>query len=168
MNLLVIGAPGTGKTSLVEYAHSCGYKNFFDTDAVPGLCEWRNGPVEDVTPTGDESWYATNGWYWKPKKVSELLNSAENPVICGSADNVFGFYGLFDKIVLLYKSREDIVHNLLAPGREQPNGKNPAHHDRILRWQGRLFESLKPFDATITGNNSVEVMFGKILQALSD
>src|SRR5436309_3480872 len=124
MKLLVTGAPGTGKTVLVEYAHRYEYDNFFDTDMVIGLCEWREyttgkviGFVEEVTPlTGDE-WYRTYGWYWKFAKLQEILQSTANPVICGSADNIMDFYSLFDKIVLLYKSREDIVNNLLTPGR---------------------------------------------------
>jgi hypothetical protein len=85
--VLVTGAPGTGKTALVEYAKKHGRNNFFDTDLVKGLCEWREyatgkviGDVESVVPKGGEAWYRTYGWYWKSDKMDELLLSVDSPV----------------------------------------------------------------------------------------
>lgn len=169
MKLLITGTPGSGKTFLVQYAHEHAGRNYFDTDAVKGLCEWRDyktgdvvGAIEDIEPTGGELWYKTNGWYWKKSRMDELAASVSNPVICGSADNVMDFYGYFDKIALLYKSREDIVSNLTQPGREQPNGKDPAHHDRILKWQDRLLETLKPHAPIIITDNDIRIVFHKV------
>jgi hypothetical protein len=90
------------------------------------------------------------------------------PVVCGPVDNVMEFYDTFDKIVLLFKSREDIVSNLLRPGREQPNGKDPAHHDRILHWQEKLRDSLKDYSPVIVSDNTISVMFDKIMRLLKD
>lgn len=173
MKILVIGAPGSGKTSLVEYAREQGYDNFFDTDDIKGLCEWREyatgmviGDVNTVEPVGGETWYKTNGWYWLPSKIDELLNSTDNPIVCGSADNVMDFYGHFDRVVLLYKSREDIVHNLLQPGRKQANGKDPKHHDRILKWQEKLLESSRSYDPLLITENNTSTVFKKIIEAI--
>lgn len=169
MKVLVTGAPGTGKSFLVKYAYKQGYDNFFDTDEVKNLCEWRDyetgtviGPVEFVNPKGGESWYQQNGWYWKKTKMNQLTASVDDPVVCGSADNVMDFYGFFDKIVLLYKSRKDIVSNLTQPGREQPNGKDPEHHERILKWQEKLLQTTRPFNPIIISENDVGAVFRKI------
>ena len=174
MKTLITGAPGTGKTTLVEYARQHGSMNFFDTDKVSGLCEWREyatgkviGDVEGVEPVGGEQWYRTNGWYWKQDKMNELLRSIPDPIVCGSADNVMDYYGAFDRIVLLHKSREDIVHNLTRPERDQANGKDPVHYDRILRWQEKLEESLKPFHADLVSDNTIPAMFERVQSILS-
>jgi hypothetical protein len=172
MKLLVTGAPGSGKTALAEYAVRAGYNNFFDTDKVPGLCEWREyssgkviGSVEDIEPQGGDSWYKTYGWYWRTQKLAELLQTP-NPVICGSADNIMEFYGLFDQIILLYKNRADLVSNLMQPNRDQPNGKDPSHHDRILKWQETLADSLKSFRPIIINDNNLETSFQDVIQVL--
>ncbi len=169
MKILVTGAPGTGKTFLVQRAQDIGRDNFYDTDAVKGLCEWRNyatgkviGPVEHVKPIGGEVWYETNGWYWIKSKMDELTAGVTNPVVCGSADNVMEFYDYFDRIILLYKSREDIVSNLMQPGREQQNGKDPRHHERILKWQNKLLETTKPHNPVIIKDNNIQSVFQKI------
>lgn len=174
MKVLVTGAPGTGKSFLVRYAHERGYDNFFDTDEVKNLCEWRDyetgtiiGPVESVNPTGGESWYQQNGWYWKKPKIDELLASSGNIVICGSADNVMEFYPIFDKIILLYKNREDIVSNLMQPGREQANGKDPEHHERIWKWQEKLLQTTAPFNPMIINENNVGTTLSKIADVIS-
>jgi len=174
MKTLVVGAPGTGKSTLVATAHRHGYINFFDTDKVVGLCEWRAyatgavvGDIEVVTHPGTEAWYQTNGWYWKADKLCELLASAEDPVVCGSADNVAEFYGWFDQIILLRKSRADIVHNLTQPDRHQPNGKDPAHYDRILRWQDKLTDSLKGSRPIIVSSNTIEGMFEEVARLIT-
>ena len=41
MSTLITGTPGSGKTTLVNYAKSQGDRRFCDADDMPGLCEWR-------------------------------------------------------------------------------------------------------------------------------
>ena len=175
MNILVTGAPGSGKTFLVNYARKNGQQIFIDTDDVEGLCEWRKyktgelvGPVETVNPTGGEKWYKTNGWYWNEHKLKELIDKPGDCAVCGSADNIMDFYPLFDKIVLLYKNTDDLISNLMQPGREQPNGRDPAHHARLLKWQEHLLETSQKYHPVIIVDNNIGTIFEKINRLFRD
>ena len=173
MKVLVTGAPGTGKTHLVDYAIKHGDTRFFDTDKVQGLCEWREyqtgtvvGPVESVTPTGGDSWYRANGWYWKEDVLEHVMGKAEDIVVCGSSDNIFDCLKYFGFIVLLYKDHSDLVRNLMQPGRDQINGTDPDHHDRIFKWQEKLLVGTKKYNPLIFTHNNVEGLYQQIVSIL--
>jgi len=178
MNILVIGAQGSGKTTLVNYAIKQGKVNYIDTDYVEGLNEWRNyqtgevlgyvGEVGSMDPKIEKNWHKLYGWYWEPSKLDEILSGRNNSIICGSADNAMEFYDKFDKIVLIYKAKEDLARNLFNLNSNQLSVKDLDQFNRYLCWQDRLLETTKPFNPTIIKDNNVEVIFEKVSKLIVD
>lgn len=146
MKILVTGTPGSGKTTLANYALSLGNYRFKDADEVSDLCVWLRfadgkfvAKVEDIKaePKNDE-WYKNNGWYWDANKIRQLLNADEDLILCGSAENVTDFYDYFDKVFLLVKTSEEIESNINSKYRANPFGKTPAQRAGFMRWQDHL------------------------------
>ena len=80
MPILVTGTPGSGKSTLTQYARSINDKRFFDADEIDGLCEWRvfetgeiMGLVTEFIETGMDEWYAMFGWYWRPEVLKTFI-----------------------------------------------------------------------------------------------
>lgn len=156
MKLLVTGAPGCGKTSLVEYAQSHSDTRFYDADELTGLCEWRNfetgepaGLVTDQDIQKSNDWYEKYGWYWKEDFLKNFLNNHEDVILCGSSENMGDCYKLFDKIIFLKKTHEELESNLISPDRKNPFGKDSEHRKGIIEWQNFIIKMAKPYDHVV-------------------
>ncbi|MFO0970958.1 MAG: hypothetical protein U0520_01255 [Candidatus Saccharimonadales bacterium] len=170
MATLVTGTPGSGKTTLVGHAQSIGNEQFFDTDEISGLCEWREfetgkvlGLVTEYKETGQDDWYAEYGWYWREDVLKEFLAKHPNAILCGSSENITDFYGLFDKIVIMKKTDEELLSNLASPDRNNPFGKTPEQRKNFMNWQDHLIKEAQGFNPIILDGNQIDVTYKKIL-----
>lgn len=168
MKILVTGTPGSGKTSLVQYAHRQNDRRFFDTDEIVGLCEWREfntgkrlGLVTEHKATGDE-WYAKYGWYWNVNVLTRFLKYNPNAVLCGSSENVVECYQFFNEIFLLEKTEEELLKNLASPERVNPFGKTPEQRKNFLNWQDHLIKGLRKYKHTILQGNEISNLYMSI------
>ena len=172
MKTLVTGTPGSGKTTLVEYAHTQNDKRFFDTDDIVGLCEWREfksgkllGLVTEHNATGDE-WYIKYGWYWNINVLTQLLKNNPNAVLCGSSENVVECYNFFDEIFLLEKTEEELLKNLANPERSNPFGKTPKQRKNFLNWQKYLIKGVEKYKHTILHGNDISNLYTSIQESI--
>lgn len=160
MTTLVTGTPGSGKTTLVEYAKQHNDTRFYDADELPGLCEWREfktgkvmGLVTDFVETGEDEWYTKYGWYWREGVLREFLASNPDAIVCGSSENVVGSYGLFDKVVILKVAEDQLLSNLSQPTRNNPFGKTPKQRANFMNWQDYLISGAASSDPIIIEGN---------------
>jgi len=172
MNVLVTGAPGSGKTSLVKGAHKQNDKQLFDTDEIPRLCEWREyttgkilGLVTEYKATGDE-WYTKYGWYWNINILTQFLKNNPDAILCGSSENVVECYQYFDKIFLLKKTEQELLNNLASPERVNPFGKTPEQRKNFLNWQNHLIKGLEKYKHTILHGNEIRNSYSDIREQL--
>lgn len=169
MAILVTGTPGSGKTTLTQYAASLHDGRFIDADEVERLCEWREyktgkvlGYVTEQKETGEDEWYAKYGWYWRPDAMKQLLASNPDAILCGSAENTVDYYPLFDKVVILKKNEAELLANLASPDRNNPFGKTPDQRKNFMNWQDYLITEAKPFNPIVLTGNDITKAYEKI------
>lgn len=169
MNILVTGTPGSGKTTLVKYAKGKGDDRFFDADEIPGLCEWREfktgkvlGLVSDHKETGQDNWYKKYGWYWIESRLKQFLADNPDAIICGSAENIADCYKFFDKLILVRVTKDQLLHNLASPARENPFGNTPEQRKGFMEWQDYLIREAQKFSPTFIDGNNIDATYSKV------
>jgi broad-specificity NMP kinase len=171
MSILVTGTPGSGKTTLTQYAKSVGDKRFFDADEIVKLCEWREfdtgkvlGYVTEQKETGLDEWYKKYGWYWRQDAMNDFLAKHPDAILCGSAENITDYYSLFDKVVILKKTENELISNLASPDRSNPFGKTPEQRKGFMNWQDYLITEAGKFKPVILEGNDITSTYNTIIE----
>jgi broad-specificity NMP kinase len=174
MNILVTGTPGSGKTTLSNYAKSVNDQRFFDADEVDELCEWRRfdtgeviGSVKDemgnLVESGEDDWYKVYGWYWREPVIQELLEKNDDVILCGSSENIVDFYSLFDNIILLKVDEATLLKHLSHPARNNPFGQTAEQRKNFMGWQDYLLNEARKYQPVIIELRKVDDIYTKVL-----
>ncbi len=170
MATLVTGTPGSGKTTLTQYAASVGDKRFFDADEIAKLCEWREyetgnvlGYVTEQKETGLDEWYKKYGWYWRQDAMEKFLLQNPDAILCGSAENIVDFYPQFDRMFILMKTEDELLHNLASPDRNNPFGKTAEQRKNFMNWQEYLIREAEKYHPTILEGNLISESYNSIV-----
>lgn len=170
MSTLVTGTPGSGKTTLVQYAEKLGNARFMDADEVIGLCEWREfktdkpmGLITEFVETGEDEWYEQYGWYWRVAFLKDYLTKNPDVILCGSSENVTDCYELFDQVIVIRVTEDELLSNLADPTRNNPFGKTPKQRAGFMKWQEHLIGEAHGKKLALIDGNSTENAYNKIL-----
>lgn len=174
MVILVTGTPGAGKTTLVNYAHANNDDRFYDADEMTGLCEWREfetgrvlGLVSEHDQKTDDDWFKNHGWYWRKEKLAEFIGNNPDSIVCGSSENIAECYPLFDKIVVLKKTEDELLSNLRSPGRKNPFGKTTKQRQGFIEWQNYLITEAQNYRPVILDGNNTSETYRQIVGLIS-
>jgi hypothetical protein len=171
MNILVTGTPGSGKSTLTQYAQKLKDRRFYDADEIEGLCEWREfesgkvlGLVTEYIESGLDEWYQVFGWYWRTDILKAFLNEHPDAIICGSAENTVECYPLFKQIAILKKTDQELLSNLASPDRNNPFGQTPDQRKNFMNWQDYLIKGAAPFNPIILSGNDISKSYDAIIE----
>jgi broad-specificity NMP kinase len=174
MAILVTGTPGSGKTTLTQYAKSVNDKRFFDADEISKLCEWREfetgkvlGYVTEQKETDLDEWYKKYGWYWRQDAMNDFLTKTPQAILCGSAENIVDFYPSFDRIIILKKTIDELLNNLASSDRNNPFGKTPDQRKNFMNWQEYLIKEAEKFHPIIIEGNDTSSAYKTICNMVS-
>lgn len=137
MNILVLGAPGSGKSFLSVKAKGNGL-HVFDADYdVPGLCMWRNqkGKQVDFPESADVAWLDSHDFVWDEKCLKNFLKNNQPLIMFGIASNAFELSMYFDKTFYLFVNKDTLKMRLLNNTAERKNsrGKSESEVEQIWR-----------------------------------
>jgi len=175
MKILVTGTPGSGKTSLVAHAANLNDKRFVDADEISALCEWREfssnnvvGLVSETTIVSNDDWYKKHGWYWRIDHLQQLLRDQPDIILCGSSENVADCYKLFDRIVVMRKTKAELLSNFQSPERLNPFGKTTKQRAGFMEWQDYLIKEAQPYNPVLIDGNTTSDTYQKVLDVIAN
>ena len=146
---LITGRSGTGKSTVCKELLKRGYVAF-DGDSVPGLAGWvdiATGQKVNTDYPGHDHVGKFN-WNWDETVLKKLLQDNEDVFLCGSANNAYNFYPLFDTVFVL-NLEPDEQRRRINNRVEHDYGKDLAVQDSIIAYQKESVEVARNRGATI-------------------
>lgn len=121
---LIIGMPGSGKTTLVEHMQARGHFAL-DGDLIEGLGVWRNADGEQVVYQPDREWRASHLFSWDTGRLTDVifdrLSNESRPIyLFGTAPRIEDHSFWFHNALALYASAATIYERLRHPERKTP------------------------------------------------
>ncbi|MFD4143516.1 MULTISPECIES: AAA family ATPase [unclassified Streptomyces] len=147
--VLVLGVSGSGKSTL---AVELGRRGLDAVDSDQVLGRWVDGSGDPVRrpEAPDRTWLADHQWQWDRGDAERLLASATGTVfVCGQADNVTEFFGLFDLVILLELDTPTMLKRLDDPARDNDFGRTGDTRELLIDWAPGFQARMKELGAVV-------------------
>lgn len=135
MNRLILGAPGSGKSYVAEYAKTKGWAAFDADYDIPRLARWSDleGRTVSFPEQPTVEWLEKHRFTWDKQVLQEFLSAHQDVWIFGIAENAFEQADLFDACFYLLVPEAVLRERLLSAGRTNARGKTEAEVQQIWR-----------------------------------
>jgi hypothetical protein len=132
--VLVTGPSGVGKSFIAAALHQCGYATY-DSDAIPGLAGWHDADGHAVAwpDAPDQNFLRSHRFLWNATRLKAWLASHPVAVVFGISHNSASHEDLFDLVVLLDVSVDEILVNLAREDRDNAFGREDSHQELARR-----------------------------------
>ena len=133
MSILLLGAPGSGKTYFVKNIKPL-HSETFDADYdIPGLAGWTdtNGNVAVFPKEPTIAWLETHSFNWNENILRDFLLAHPDAIVCGIAANAFELAHLFTKSYYLLVDAATLRERLLSETRKNNRGKSDEEIEQI-------------------------------------
>lgn len=165
--ILVTGMGGSGKSEICTMLNDRGFVAF-DGDEVEGLARWEDdsgNPIHvDHTQFSD---HIKAKWNWDEKIIDQLIDNNPSMFLCGSSSNVFKFFPLFSKILVLQLNPDKHRQNL--QNRSSSYGKDPRTISWLLEEQPKFINHAIQLGAiTVDANGTPEDTTDRILMLANE
>ncbi len=165
--ILITGMSGTGKSTIGKSLRAGGY-TVHDIEIIPGMFETtdsRTGEVITEWNTNDLNQIKHLVFACSREKLSQLMEEETDRIsfYCGTATNITDIVPLFDKVILLQASPDNVRHRLST--RETHDfARDPEMQDWIIEIKKSFEDSLTQLGAVvIDANGTLEETLTKVL-----
>lgn len=153
MSVLILGAPGSGKTYLALQAKSQGMSAFdADTD-IPGLAGWVDSQGRSVVFPNQASaeWLKAHSFLWSPRVLEVFLHEHPQALVFGVSANAFESTRLFDRAYYLKITPKVLAERMMRGDRINPMGKT-------VEQQALILETVETVDMPLCERYSVKIL----------
>jgi hypothetical protein len=114
--------------------HQRGYATY-DSDAIPGLAGWHDADGQSVAWPNvlDQDFLRSHRFLWNATRLKAWLASHPVAVVFGISRNSASHDDLFDLVVLLDASVDEILVNLASQARGNAFGREDPHQELARR-----------------------------------
>lgn len=172
MKTLITGVAGTGKSTIAKALREKGMVTV-DFSDVLGMCFWedeKTGEKVEYSPVHSREWFKTNKRVCDIEVLKGIINQQEDVVVTGVASGNIGAYiPLFDKVILLQCTPEDIVHRLAT--RDNPSGyrKTKTEQNDNVEWQKEFDPQLLSYGAIpVSTKGELKDVIDKIIALIQE
>lgn len=169
----ITGVSGSGKSAVCRELTNRGFLAYDgDENQITGWKEKKYGKfvnAADRIPGPNGSKIELYEWFMSKDRVMELSKTKDHEVmfICGTANNRYEFWNLFEAVFCLTVDEEILKHRL-ATRKSNDFGKDPQDLLDILSWHKSSIETDKEAGAIIIdGNKDIETVVDNIIGHLS-
>lgn len=140
-SVLITGANGSGKSEVGRKLKALGYETY-DIDSLLDLCvmvDKESGLPTPYDNGNDIEKMERMYWFYKVDDLRNFIATQKNDVAfyCGNPNNLREILPLFDTVILLIASPENIRHRLTSRT-DNGFGKSPEVQEYILRRKEKM------------------------------
>ncbi len=168
--ILITGIAGSGKSTVCQTLYEMGYETYGIED-IEGMFEMYHKGTDEVFKDYDNSdpnKIKQADWRCNSEKLKELLQTQKNDLAfyCGVATNMDELFPLFDQVILLKASSDNIYKRLSNREGTDDIGNTEASRKTVLGWKDWWEDEMTKKGVLVVDANNVPEAVTKTILTL--